>query len=197
MTPPITLASTSPVRLALLQRAGLPVVAIAPRIDEAALRGSLLADGAAVRDIADALAEAKAVKVARRHAGLVLGCDQILSCEGRLFSKAPDRATAARHLGALQGRAHLLHAAVVACRDGAPVWRHVAEARLTMRRLSARQIDAYLDSAWPAVAGAVGCYHIEGPGLRLFREIEGEHTAILGLPVPPLLAWLDDRGELG
>jgi septum formation protein len=84
----------------------------------------------------------------------------------------------------------------VAFRDGEPVWRHVEEARLTMRRLSTAQIDAYLDINWPAVSGAVGCYHVEDAGISLFRRIEGEHTGILGLPLPPFIAWLDDRGEL-
>jgi septum formation protein len=196
MGPPLTLASTSPTRLALLARAGFSVTALPPRVDEAAIRLSLLADGAPPRDIADALAEAKARKIAARQPGLVLGCDQILSCDGQLLSKAADRPAAAATLARLQGRSHVLHTAAVAFRDGAPVWRHVAEARLAMRSLTDSQITRYLDACWPAVADAVGCYHVEGEGIALFRAIDGEHTAILGLPLPPFIAWLDDRGEL-
>jgi septum formation protein len=196
MGPPLILASTSPTRLALLARAGFAVTAQAPRVDEAALRDALRAEGASLRDIADALAEAKARKVAQRNPGLVIGCDQILSCDGQLLAKAPDRAAAAAALRLLQGRTHTLHSAIVACRAGSPVWRHVEEARLTMRALTDSQIAVYLDAHWPDVAGAVGCYHVEGGGIALFRRIEGEHTAILGLPLPPFIAWLDDRGDL-
>jgi septum formation protein len=194
--PPLTLASASATRRALLERAGFAVSPVAPRVDEPGLRDSLLAEGASARDIADALAEAKARKVARNHAGLVIGCDQVLSCEGHLVAKAPDRATATQILTRLQGRTHTLHSALVACHGGSPVWRHVAEAHLTMRALTADAIATYLDRSWPAVADAVGCYHVEGHGITLFRRIEGEHTAILGLPLPPFIAWLDDRQEL-
>lgn len=196
MGPPVTLASTSPTRLALLSRAGFDVTAQPPRVDEDALRAALLAEGATPRDLADGLAEAKAGKVASRTPGLVVGCDQILACDGRLLTKAPDRDAAATALGFLQGRSHTLFTAIVAYHDGSPVWRYVDEARLTMRRLTSAQIRAYLDANWPGVAGAVGCYHVEAAGIALFRRIEGEHTAILGLPLPPFIAWLDDRGEL-
>jgi septum formation protein len=194
--PPLILASTSATRLALLERAGFAVTPVAPRVDETTLREALLAEGASARDIADTLAEAKAHKVARNSSGLVIGCDQILSCNGRLISKASDRSAAAATIALLAGRTHTLHTAIVACRDSIPVWRHVAEAHLTMRALTAESIDAYLDRAWPAVADAVGCYHVEDQGIALFRRIEGEHTAILGLPLPPFIAWLDDRQEL-
>lgn len=194
--PSLTLASASTTRLAILHRAGFTVAAQPARVDEAAIREALVAAGTPPRDIADALAEAKAQKVARRFPGLVLGCDQILACDGRLFSKAADRVSAASTIAALQGRTHSLHSAIVVFLYGEPVWRHVAESQLTMRRLDPDQTERYLDACWPGVADAVGCYHIEGEGLALFRRIDGEQTAILGLPLPPFISWLDDRGDL-
>jgi septum formation protein len=197
-TLPLVLASTSPVRARLLTLAGLDHTVVAPRVDEVALRNALKSDGADARTIADALAEAKARKVAGRHpAARVIGCDQILHVNDRCLDKPEDRAAAAAQLAQLQGRSHDLFSAVVVYDAGAPVWRSVQRATLTMRRMDDAAIDRYLDRAWPGIAGCVGAYRLEDHGVGLFVAVAGEYTAILGLPMPPLLAWLQDRGELG
>lgn len=150
--------------------------------------------GVAVEDVALALADSKARAVAARRPGaLVIGADQILECEGRWFDKPSTVAEAARHLRALRGRTHRLICAVVVVRDGERLWRHVAEARLTMRRFSDRFLDDYLASGGPAVLESVGAYRLEGLGAQLFETIEGDYFTILGLPLLPLLDFL--RGE--
>jgi len=96
---PLLLASQSAIRLTLLQNAGLDVHAYPARVDEPALRSALLAENASPRDIADALAEAKALKLAQRHPqALVLGCDQVLALGARLFSKPNSMAEARQQL---------------------------------------------------------------------------------------------------
>jgi septum formation protein len=194
---PLVLASGSPTRAAMLRALGLDPAIEVPRLDEAAIRDAMVADGATPRDIADALAEAKARRVAGRHPGaLVLGSDQVLEVEGRVLGKAADRAEAAAHLAALAGRTHRLLSAAVLYEDGRPVWRHVAVARLTLRDLTPAQIDAYLDRNWDTVRGSVGAYHIEGEGLRLMTRVEGDHFTILGLPLVELVNYLMLRGEI-
>jgi septum formation protein len=76
------------------------------------------------------------------------------------------------------------------------VWRHVEEARLMVRPLSAQFIETYLDQEWPAIAGCVGCFRMEGPGVQLFDRVRGDHFAILGMPLLPLLGYLRERGEM-
>ena len=140
----IVLASTSASRADLLRAAGVSFEAVAPHVDEDAAKAALLAEAASPRDIADALAELKAVKVSRVRRGLVLGADQTLDLDGALFDKAVDLDDARAKLLNLRGRTHRLHAASVLARDGVPSWREVRTARLTMRAFSDAFLDAYL-----------------------------------------------------
>ena len=174
-TRPLRLASASVIRLQLLRAAGLDVTAAPVRLDEAGLRDALLADGATPRDIADALAEMKARKLADREpTALVLGCDQVLAFKGAAWGK-PDSADAARaQLTALRGQTHHLLSAVVIYDAGRPVWRHVGDVRLTMRQFSDSYLDAYLARNWPDLADTVGGYKLEAEGARLFDRIEGD-----------------------
>jgi septum formation protein len=191
---PLLLASASATRRDLLTGAGLPVETAPARIDERALE----AEGGELvpADLARRLARAKAEEVAARHPGrIVIGADQVLECEGRIFHKPADLKAAHAHLARLQGRTHQLHSAVAILRDGRAE-DFVETARLTMRPLDAEAIDAYLRLAGVAVTTSVGAYQLEGLGIHLFERVEGDHSTILGLPLTPLLARLRGMGLL-
>ncbi|MGV8985724.1 MAG: Maf family protein [Cypionkella sp.] len=195
MMTPLLLASQSSIRLTLLRNAGLAVEPHPARIDEEALRAGLAAENATPRDMADTLAEAKAMKVSQRHpSALVLGCDQILALGPRIFTKAVIRAEARQQLADLSGHTHQLLSALVLYDRGAPIWRHIGVARLTMRDVTDSYLDAYLDRNWPEVGHSVGCYQLESEGIRLFSAIEGDYFTIVGLPLLPLLNYLSLRG---
>ena len=199
--PPLVLASASAARRAVLEAAGLCFEAMTAAVDEAALKESARAEGLTAGEAATLLAEAKARRAAgRRPDALVLGCDQILVLgEARgedWFDKPADRDGARAHLAALRGRTHALATAVVAWRGGRRVWGHVATPRLTMRDASDAFLDAYLAAEGDAVLASVGAYRLEGPGAQLFTRIEGEHAAILGLPLLALLEFLRGHGVL-
>ena len=186
---PLILASQSQVRQTLLANAGLSFEAKPAAIDERAIQknSGLVAAG----EIAAHLAREKARFVSLQSPGrYVIGADQTLEFDGRLFNKPVGRAGAIEHLHALAGRTHAVHAAIAVARDGKPLFEDVSVARLTMRELSDGAIEAYLDAAGDAVTASVGAYQLEGLGVHLFSRIEGDHFTILGLPLLPLLAFL-------
>ncbi len=193
---PLILASQSRARQTLLANAGFAFEAVPADIDERAIQRS--SDLVAPGEIAALLAREKAVAVSRQRPGsVVVGADQTLALGRELFSKPDDRAQARAQLGRLAGGKHELHAAVAVARDGKIMFETMALARMTMRPLSAAQIDAYLDAAGEAVTGSVGAYQLERLGVHLFERIEGDHFTILGLPLLPLLAFLRSAGLLG
>jgi septum formation protein len=193
----VVLASKSAARRAVLDGAGVAYEATVAGVDEDAVKAGLLAEGASVRDIADALAELKAIKVSRGRPELVIGADQTLELEGRLYDKAETLGEARDRLKALRGKPHRLHSAVVVAKAGNPIWREVVTATLTMRDFSDDFLEDYLAAEGEQALGSVGCYRLEGPGAQLFSKIEGDYFAILGLPLLGLLDLLRRHGVLG
>ncbi|MBB5713486.1 Maf family protein [Sphingomonas aerophila] len=192
----LVLASGSATRRAMLTDAGVPFTAQSPGVDEDAAKAGLA--GATPRDLSDALAELKALKVSARSPGaLVLGSDSVVALsDGSLLNQPASREEAADHLRRMSGTRHELWSAAVIAEDGRPVWRHVEAARMFVRSLSDGFISRYLDAEWPAISGCVGCYRIEGPGVQLFSKVEGSQFTIQGLPLLPLLGYLRERGVL-
>lgn len=182
----------------MLRAAGVEVTPFASAVDEESIKEGLAAAGAKARDIADALSEAKAVKISRKFPGdLVIGCDQILvTADGQLLDKpeSPDEARA--HLRMLSGKVHRLISAAVICEGGAPVWRIVDTAQMTMRPISDGFIDSYVDQYWEQIRHCVGCYRIEAEGAQLFASISGSQFTIIGMPLLPVLDYLRLKGLL-
>lgn len=193
---PVTLASTSATRQAILRNAGVVFEAVRSGVDEDAAKAGLLAEGASPRDVADALAELKAFKVSTKRAGLVIGSDQTLDLDGRLFDKVDTVEAARDQLIKLRGKVHKLHSAVVVARDGRPIWRVVETAKLSVRNFSDAWLDGYLQRNAPDILSSVGCYFLEGEGVQLFDRIDGDYFAILGLPVVGLFDFLRLHGAL-
>jgi septum formation protein len=195
----LVLASGSATRRGLLKAAAVDVAVHPADVDEAAIRDSLLAsrENVSHESIAQVLADEKAKAVSNAESGaLVIGADQVLSFEGRLFEKPKSLADAREHLLALRGQTHHLHSATALAENGNVVWQDVTTARLTMRNFSEAALDAYLARVGDVVLTSVGAYQIEGPAVQLFDSIDGDHSTILGLPLLPLLKELRRREVL-
>ncbi len=191
----LILASASSARRRMLEQAGVVAAVEAADIDEAALK--IAAAGKSAADIALDLAAAKAQAVSGRHPGaVVIGSDQMLECEGRLYDKPGSVSEARAQLLSLRGRSHHLISAAVLVRDGNVLWRHAESARLAMRGFSDGFLDTYIAQIGDEICTTVGCYRIEGPGLQLFAGVEGDHFVILGLPLLALLEALRSLGVL-
>jgi septum formation protein len=197
MTDQIILASGSDIRAQLLKNAGLKFDVSIARVDEDAVRASLLAESASPRDIADTLAELKAQRVAARYPeALVIGCDQILALGTQVFSKPQTPSDALMQLQTLRGQKHQLLSAAVIYGEGKPLWRHVGVVRLNMRDASDAYLTDYVDRNWDSIRHSVGAYKLEEEGVRLFTRIEGDYFNVLGLPLLELLSYLTLRGTL-
>ena len=189
----LILASQSEARLRLLQAAGLPFEPRPAHVDEDGLKAALRESGASVEDAALTLAEAKARKI-RVADALVVAADQMLDLNGSWLDKPSDIDAARSQLSALSGYTHRLIVGAVIFENGAEIWRVVTRATLTMRQLTAPEIDDYLGAVGDAVLKSVGGYQIEGRGVRLFSRIDGDVFTIQGLPLLEISGFLHDRG---
>jgi septum formation protein len=161
------------------------------QVDEGATRRAARAEAKSPEATALLLAELKARHISHEQPdALVIGADQILVCDGDWFEKPSSVAAARKQLLTLRGRAHVLATAMVCGRGAECLWQHVERPRLTMRQFSDAFLDAYLAAEGERVISTVGAYRLEGPGIHLFGRVDGEHSAILGLPLLPLLDFL-------
>lgn len=186
----LILASTSAIRRHMLDAAGVEYAAEKPNIDESSVKARLTD----AIDIAATLAAAKASSIAGDD--WVIGSDSVVSVDGRLFDKPRDRREAAEHLRFFSGKTMLLSSAVALARGGRVDWQHAETARLLVRPLTEAFIRDYLDAEWPDVGYTVGVFRLEARGVQLFSTIDGDHFAILGMPLLPLLGALRERGLL-
>ncbi|MCG6884536.1 MAG: Maf family protein [Silicimonas sp.] len=195
--PSLILASGSSIRADLLKRAGVPFEIAIPAIDEDQIKLSMQSEGATPREMADALAEAKARKISgKQPERLVLGCDQVLDFDGKALSKPISRDDALDQLILMRGQTHSLYSAAVIYEDARPVWRHVGRVRLLMRDASDEWLREYVERNWESIRHSVGCYKLEEEGARLFTRIEGDYFNVLGIPLLEVLSYLTLRGTL-
>jgi septum formation protein len=192
---PLVLASRSTARRASLEAAGVPIELHPADLDERSAEQE--APSQMPTAIAALLARKKASRVAGLFPGrLVLGADQTLALDEKRFAKPADRATARSQLRALSGRSHELHSAIAFVQDANVLFEYVGNARLTMRALSDRFLDRYLDAVGDAATASVGAYQIEGSGIQLFERVDGDYFTIIGLPLMVVLDFLRRRGCL-
>lgn len=188
MTTKLILASKSPFRSAILKNAGIVFSTESADIDERAVEAPLYKSGATPQEVAQVLAEAKALSVSENHPDVVvIGCDQTLSLGDQIFHKPVDMDAARRQLLQFSGKTHQLNSAVALVKNGKTLWRHVSVARMTMRDLDPGFVGRYLGRVGDIALSSVGAYQVEGPGIQLFEEIEGDYFTIVGLPLLPLL----------
>lgn len=195
--PSLILASASQSRARMLSAAGIKFTAQPAYVDEDAVKQSLSSEGAEAIDVAETLAELKAVKVSLGNPqALVVGADSILDLKGVWFDKPEDLDHAKAHLMTLRGQTHSLATAAVVALGGKRIWHYRDRSNMTMRKFSDVFLDNYLASVGKDVLSSVGAYHLEGQGAQLFSEVDGDFFSILGLPLLPLLSFLREHNAV-
>lgn len=189
--PGLILASTSPYRRALLERLGVPFIAMAPRIDEDSLKNPALGP----RALAESLALAKAKSLDEEGPdAVIIGSDQVVTLDGQILGKPGDANRAIAQLLTLSGRSHeILTAVAVWDCSGDRVFRHTDRTTLTMRRLDRDAVTRYVEADRPI--DCAGSYKLESRGITLFSSIESaDQSAITGLPLIALTSILREIG---
>lgn len=194
--PRIVLASGSAIRRDILTAAGVRFEVMKPDVDEGEVKAEGRRDGLDLEKIAMRLAEAKCMDIAMKTSAIVIGSDQIMEFEGRAYDKPASLEEARARLIETQGAAHTLINAIAVAREGRIIWRNLDRPKLVMRAMTEAEIDAYLAACEPDILHSVGAYQVEKLGARLFERIEGDHFAVLGLSLYPLLELLRREGAL-
>ncbi|MBN8520471.1 MAG: septum formation protein Maf [Alphaproteobacteria bacterium] len=188
----LILASQSLARQQMLEQAGVLFESIPAHMDEKVLKKQH--QNKTPQELARILAAAKAEKISLDHpSAFVIGSDQILVCEGQIFTKAQDTDIARENLKKLRGKTHDLISAVTIFHQARAIWSHVDTAHMTMKNFSDNFLEFYLDRAGSILTSCVGCYALEQGGVRLFQQIDGDFFTILGMPLLPLLQALEDH----
>jgi septum formation protein len=186
----LILASRSPRRRALLRAAGIPFRVVPPkREDDAPGRR-----GGRWGEFVQRAALAKACEAARTTEGMVLAADTIVVCEGKALGKPADEEEARRMLRRLSGRMHCVYTGV-ALVEGVRRLAGYERSEVEFRRLGREEIDRYVASGEPM--DKAGAYAIQGLGAALIGAIRGCYTNVIGLPLPKVMAMLDEFGRGG
>ena len=185
----LLLASGSKTRAQILKKAKIGFKVVDHGVDEEELKISL--NELSPKDISIRLSEIKAIKPSMKHSeDFVIGADQVLDFNGSLINKAAHLQEAKKQLLDLSGKTHKLITAITIAKNGVVVWKHYDVAKITMRELSEKQIDEYLNNMDKETLGCVGVYAIEQEGIKLLNKIDGDYFSILGLPLLPLTQFL-------
>ncbi len=201
-TAPIILASKSAARRIMLENAGLEFKIIPSHIDEAKIIKRLREDDSGNNEpepqkIALELSQAKSVNISKNNPqALVIGSDQILTFEGKIISKAKNKNDAMEKLKSLRGKTHSLISSISVARAGTSIWSCIDVAHLAMKNFDDNFLNNYIEKADDALLSCVGAYQIEGRGAWLFSKIEGDFFTIMGMPLLPLLSYLNDKHEI-
>jgi len=186
----LILASSSGIRKTILEKHNFNILVHSPNVDEEEIKKSLLQENAKPKEVAETLARLKAVKVSEKYKDqIVLGADQVLSLEGRIFNKPKDKKVAKLILRQLIDREHELISSICLAKNGSFFWSYTESSFLKMKKFDDPYLDEYLNNIPDDILQRYGVYQIEDEGRKLFSEIKGNDFSIMGMPVDALINY--------
>ena len=187
----IILATESPARLRMFTDAAIAFTPIAANLDEDAIRLAASHENLSPIDTSSMLAEAKAMKLSALHpTALVIASDQLLVCDGNIYSKPITRTDARIRLQQLAGKTHELVTAGIILLGGQRLWHVVKSPKITCRQLGDQEIESYLDTMGNDAFITPGVYMIEKLGVHIISKMEGCSYTIQGFPMIECLDYL-------
>jgi len=187
----IILASKSKVRKEILDKNNITCEVEASNIDEDVIKESFLKEGATPKTISKKLAELKANKISGKYPDyLVLGADSVIDLDKELISKPKSRDEALNILKKLNGKSHFLVSSICISKNGYMIWNYSDKAKLTMKKMSALELESYLIKISDEALYSYNVYQIEGEGKNLFSKIDGDPDTIMGLPIKKIKEYL-------
>ena len=121
---------------------------------------------------------------------LVLGADSVIDLNGELISKPESRDDALKILKKLNGKEHQLISSVCISKNGSMIWNYTDKAKLTMKKMSEKDLIEYLSKITDEALYSYNVYQIEGEGRNLFTSIDGDEDTIMGLPIKKIKDYL-------
>ena len=189
----ILLASTSSTRRRILNKAGIKFIIKKPMIDEEKEKEKLKYLKNPRRKCQE-IAKKKSIKTSLKYKNyFVLGVDTCLIYKNEFLSKPRTKEIAKKLLNNLKGKEHKIYSCIFISKNGKKVWKYEDEAKLKIRRLSRDEISNYINKLKLKKIKESGLYQIEEIGVTLFEKIEGSFFTILGLPLIPLLKFLNKK----
>ena len=188
----IILGSSSPSRKKLLKNTGLEFKVKSPTVDEALQKKEFKGKK---KDLAIYLAEKKALSINAGPKEIIIGADQVLLHNNKIYDKAKSMHEAKRHLKELSNKTHNLISGTVISQKNKIIWRHQSVSKMEMRKLTNKEINEYLSQSGKSILKCVGAYNIEGYGSKLNKKIDGDFFSIVGLPLIQLLNAINKIGK--
>jgi len=184
------LASSSAIRISILEKYSIPFTHLRPTCNEDKLKENNR--HLSPTDLSTFLAKEKALSISKYHQdALVLGCDQICLFHTKIFEKPGTRDNAINNLKELRSNEHLLIGSYVFVKNDEVISSKLIKTSMIMRNLTDQEINDYVDEDKPF--NSCGSYMFEKNGYKLFKETSGSLEAINGLPFNELKETINEH----
>ena len=174
------LASSSQTRIKLMNKYAKNFIAVSHSVNEAKFKELNLPP----KKCAQTIARAKAQSVQHIYPKLkIIGCDQILICRNKLFSKPKTEKEAIQNLMELQNNVHTLFTSLVIIQNQEIYYEITKIAKLFFKSTSESEIEKYVKQNKSIVFSSVGSYKIEeNDKFKLVEILSGDKETIFGFP---------------
>ena len=185
------LASSSQSRYKILKKLNLNFSTKRPACDEEKIKKNLLQKKINKKNLPKHLAKEKALSVSRKNPNrLVVGSDTIIIFQKKIINKAKTLKEARKKLKQLSGKKHQIISGASVCYGNKQIWSIKQQSTVTLKKISDKQIDEYLNKTGKQILSSVGCYQVEKLGPQILKSIKGDFFNVLGFPLFPFLSFL-------